>query len=144
MTENLTLRIAQNRVRAYTDESDDLMKRHEEAMECCDCEDLLQIGIDAHKWLRRAEDTMREAVYLGLFEFTHEVKETLDILYAAWLEPCEFAEKWILFLDKREYIPDNLAAFRNACEKVEDTLQHRDWQNLATSTRASSEAEEVW
>lgn len=144
MADNLALMIAHRRVHAYADESDRLMQRHAEAMECRDCEEFLKKGMDAFKWLRCAEETMREADYEGLYEMTAEVRSALDRLSAAWLTPCEFAETWISSLAERGYAPDNLKEFRETCEEAEDLVQRRHWQNQATAMRALNSAEEVW
>ena len=144
MSDNLALSLARIRVHAYADASGELMKQHAEAMECRDCEDFLKMGIEAYQWLQRAEDTMREADYAGIFEFTRETRETLDTLYVAWLKPCEFAEKWIASLNNRSYFPDNLSKFRDACERAQESVQNRDWQNRATNTRVLGTAEESW
>lgn len=144
MSENLALKIAHRRVHAYADESDELMQRHAEAMECRNCEAFLKMGIDAFKWVRRAEETIREADYEGISELTPEVQKALDLLYTAWMNPCEFAERWILSLANRGYVPENLEKFRNACEEAEGTIERRNWQRKATAARALNSAEEAW
>jgi hypothetical protein len=144
MAENLALTLAHRRVHAYADESDELIRRHAEAMECHDCEDFLKKGIDAFKWLRRAEETVREADYEGIRETTPEIQESLALLYAAWMTPCEFAERWISSLAMRGYTPGNVEKFRSACEEAEETLQRRSWQSRANAARALNSAEEEW
>ncbi|HUG91645.1 MAG TPA: hypothetical protein VML55_12465 [Planctomycetaceae bacterium] len=37
------------------------------------CEEMIEAGLDAYRWLRRAEGTLREADDRGLFNFTSEV-----------------------------------------------------------------------
>ena len=60
MDENIILQVARGRVDKYAGESVDLMRQHAEAMECRDCEDYLKRGIDAFKWVQRAQDMLRE------------------------------------------------------------------------------------
>lgn len=144
MADNLALIIARRRVHDYATESHELMQNHAEAMECRDCEDFLAKGIDAFKWLRNAEDTMREADYQGVFEFSEPIQQALDALYEMWLVPCRFADTWIESIAARGYVPDNLKKFREACEEADYTVQHRDWKKKATKARVSSSAEEEW
>lgn len=144
MSKNILLSVASKRVHSYIGESDDLMGRHSQAMECRDCEDFLKHGIDTFKWLHSAEKFLREADYQGISEFDREVQESLKRLYIEWLRPCEFAEKWIASLEKRGLRPDNLKLFRDTCDQVRDIVQRRDWQNRATHARVLSTAKEDW
>ena len=110
--DNLALRTARKHVQNYSYESDDLMLRHAEAIDCRDCEDLLQLGIDAFKWLGRADRVIRSAVYRGLAEYDPSLDVALAALYAEWLKPCTFAEGWIAQQEQRGFRVDNLAEFR--------------------------------
>ena len=100
-------------------------------MECRDCEEFLAEGIEAFRWLRTAEDIMREGDYQGVFEFTAELQKVLDLLYSAWLVPLEFVENWISSLAARGYTPKNLPKFRKVCEEAE---VHRRAPQLAKSS----------
>jgi hypothetical protein len=116
--DNLAFRTARLHVHNYSDQSDDLMRRHAEAIECRDCEDFLQLGIDAFKWLGRADRVIRSAVYRGVAEHDPSLDVALATLYAEWLRPCTFAERWIAQQESRGYRVDNLAEFRVCCEEV--------------------------
>ena len=144
MSDNTALTLAQRRVQAYASESDDLMKRHAEAMECRDCEDFLRKGIETHNLLRSVEKVVRESDCEGISEFSPEAQDELDALYVSWLKPCEFAELWIASLRERGYTPDNLDEFRKACVIARDTVESRDWQLAVTESREVSSAEEPW
>ena len=91
------------------------MLRHAEAIDCRDCEDLLQLGIDAFKWLGRADRVIRSAVYRGLAEYDPSLDVALAALYAEWLKPCTFAEGWIAQQEQRGFRVDNLAEFPSSC-----------------------------
>lgn len=148
MYDNIILSLASRRVRAFADDEqrrhETLIQSHEDALACRDCEGFLQLGIEAFKWLRRAEETMREADYEGLFDFDRETQDALDALYEAWIPPCKYAEEWIRILGERGYRPDNLDEFRNAQEGVSEIIEHRDWKSRARTYRAVAEAEEPW
>ena len=100
--------------------------------------------IDAYRWLRRAEETMREADYEGIFDFSCQMQDALDTLYIAWLEPCDFVEKWISSLEACQHRPDNSEDFRRACDDVREIVERRDWSNRSTSARVLSMTEEQW
>jgi hypothetical protein len=116
--DNLALRTARLHVRDYTGESDDLVRRHAEAIDCRECEDFLQLGIDAFQWLGRADRVIRSAVYRGLAEYNPSLDVALATLYAEWLRPCTLAERWIAEQEQRGFRVDNLADFRACCEEV--------------------------
>jgi hypothetical protein len=144
MSGNIPLNLAQKRVHAYAEQYDDVIALHHQAMDRMDCEEFLQLGIDALKSLRMAEETLREAAYEGIFEFRPEVREALDTLYNAWLRPCEAAGEWIERLRLSQHVPDNLDAFRKACEIAHEIVGRRDWRNRTSSARALCEAGESW
>ena len=116
--------IAQQRVRAYS-ERDALMEQHAQAMKCRDCEDLLDCGIEAYKWLRKADETLREAAKAG-FDVTVEVRDALDLLYRTWLGPCKHAERRIQEQQEAGFEVSNLAEFRDACEFVKRQVREQE------------------
>jgi hypothetical protein len=144
MTGNLVLNLAHRRVRAYSEETDRLIGDHHEAMHCRDCEDFLQNGIDTLLRIRRAEETLREADYEGIFAFDAATRSAVGALYRTWLQPCEFAETWIAELREMGHVPDNLDEFRAACEFAKDAVAQVDWQERATRARALTSSEEPW
>lgn len=144
MSENVALRLAQLCVHEYADECRDVLKDHAEAMNCRDCEEFLQKGINAFKFLRYAEEVMRQADYRGIESFTEELRETVGKLYGAWSGPCEMAEKWITALDKEGYVPDNLKAFREACDQVQEIVEQQEWRGRSAHARNLSTSDEPW
>jgi hypothetical protein len=119
-----SLLIATQRVKAYR-ERDALMEQHAQAMECRDCEDFLQAGIEAYKWLRQADESLREAAKAG-FDVGEEAKQALDTLYRCWLDPCEHAERRIQEQQKVGFPIANLPAFREACTFVERQVRKQE------------------
>jgi hypothetical protein len=144
MARNLILEVAQGRVNQYADESVSLMRRHAEAMECRDCEDYLKRGIEALCWLRKAEDMLREADAQGICPLSPELRQSINVLYSAWLRPCADADKWIEDLGVRGYVPDNIGEFRGACEEAEEIAERKDWQDKATRARLLNSSQEEW
>ena len=51
-----SLRTARQQVRLFEDQSADLLREHHRAMECRDCEDSLQLGIEAFTGLSGPPD----------------------------------------------------------------------------------------
>lgn len=119
-----SLLIARQRVDAYS-QRDALMEQHAEAMKCRDCEDLLHCGIEAYKWLRRADETLREAAKAG-FDVGEEAKEALDLLYRTWLRPCERAERRIREQQELGFTIKNLDEFRAACSFVKRQVRKQE------------------
>lgn len=135
MSENLCLDVAQRRVRDYTDEADSVIAHHFQAEDCWKCQEFIQKGISAYKWLRRAEEFMREADYQGIQEYTTAAQDAVEAMYRAWLCPCEFAEQWIKSNIERGFHLDNLVEFREICEEVQDVIQNREWRHSAKRAR---------
>jgi|GEM_PF-3099255 len=143
MTGNLCLNVAERRVREFADEADALLASHSEAMECWKCQELLQKGIDAYRWLTQADAFLREADYQGVFDFSPELQDAVNTLYQAWLQPCEFAERRIVALLERGYQLDNLQEFREICEQVEEIIDNREWRKAAAQARILASSEDT-
>jgi len=122
-TESLAYRTAQERVRNYNRESEGLTQAHQEAMDCRECEALLQLGIDAFHWIIRADRVIRNAVYDGVVACKAEVEEGIRSLCRSWLSPCQFAEKWIAKLQELGYQIANLDEFRECCEEMQAIVE---------------------
>jgi hypothetical protein len=116
----------------------------ENAMECRDCEEHLQKGIVALKWLQSAERTLRQADYEGLKTFSPELQRALYRLYEKWLAPCEAAQKRIVSLEANGYSPDNLVAFAEACEIANDIVQRRYYSDAVSDSVENAMSQEEW
>jgi hypothetical protein len=122
----LAFRNALHHVRRYTNETDDLMNRHAEAIDCRDCEDFLQLGIDAFNWLNRADESIRRAICAGSIQHDHKIERALHVMYARWLRPCVHAERWIAVQEQRGFRVDNLRTFRECCAEVRAIVDNND------------------
>lgn len=111
-----SLRLAEKHVEEYRD-YDVLISQHKEAMECRDCEDFLALGIEAFKWLRRADKILRHAAIKGL-DVSADAVGALATLYHLWLLPCSHAEERIKQQEEKKYHPRNVKDFREASEFV--------------------------
>lgn len=121
MADSLAIRSARLHVKSFSDESD-VIQSSSEALECRDCEDFLQLGIDAFRWLNRADEHIRRAVFAGV-PHNEEADRALIALYKAWLAPCAVAEGRVASQENRGYQVDNLAEFRNCVAEVEALLK---------------------
>lgn len=117
MADSLAFRSAQTHVKCFSDESN-IIEQSNQALECRDCEDFLQLGIDAFRWLNRADESIRLAVFAG-YPHNEAADNALAALYKAWLDPCVPAERWIAIQEERGYHIDNLTEFRNCVAEVE-------------------------
>lgn len=138
---SIAFKSARRHVRFYARQSQ-LMERHEEAMDCRDCEDFLQLGIEALKWLQRAEEELRLSVYSGERQNSIELSDSLDRMYHMWLMPVHSAEQWVAIQATRGYTPDNLYEFRQSCEQAREVVENRDWSRVSECSRSVQPAED--
>jgi hypothetical protein len=120
-----TLRLAQKHVEEYA-RREEAMDQHRAVMKKCDtCESFLCLGINAYRWLKQADDTLREAAREGL-EVPEECRDELEIAYRDWLKPCPHAERLIEEQQELGYKPENLEEFKRACEDVKKQVRLLD------------------
>lgn len=115
-SDTLAYRSAKKHVADFQHESD-LLRAHAEAMECRDCESLLQLGIDAFEWLGRADTQYQFAMCDGM-EWSPEFEAALLQLYRQWLEPCESVQQWIQSLEQRGFQVENRQRFLKCINEV--------------------------
>jgi hypothetical protein len=135
-TDTLDFRTAQKHVANYKQESKLLMQAQQEAMDCRDCEAFLQLGIDAFRWIIRADRVVRSAFYNGVAEYDHGLDGQIAVLCREWLTPCEYAEMWIAKQLERRYQISNLAEFHKCCEEMRAIVEaqgHSDGEPLPPS-----------
>ena len=118
---DLSLRLAEKHIEEYRDR-DAIISPHHEAMECRDCEDFLELGIEAYKWLRRADRMLRQAAVKGI-DVSAEATDALATLYRCWLIPCSHAEERIKQQEDRGFVPRNAEAFRDVREQVKQQVR---------------------
>ncbi|MCE9545301.1 MAG: hypothetical protein K8T25_07265 [Planctomycetia bacterium] len=140
-TEMLELRIARESVQDF---HDNLMQAHAEAMDCLECEELLDKGISAYKWLSQAEATLREGAARGICPFTDKLRQALETLYYFWLDPCKYAEERIAAALEKGYNPDNLQEFRDCCERVRAWIEENEWRKRTRATSRRLANSEPW
>ncbi len=120
-----SLQLAKKFVEEYGARDDQLTQEHVAAMQCRDCEEFLEAGIEAQKWLRQSANVLREAARAGI-EVSRDAKEALDHLYRAWLRPCPNAEARIREQEERGFKVANLAEFQAARDHVMTRVQAMD------------------
>jgi hypothetical protein len=125
-----SLRIAQRHVELYSSQDKGLMAQHRQAMECRACEQFLNTGIEAYKWVKHADDVLREAARQG-FEVKDECVEVLNLLYRQWLVPCRHAMKWVETQQANGFVIGNLEEFEAAKQDVRKQVQRqKDYATL--------------
>jgi hypothetical protein len=125
MTTSLEIAVARRLVESYADVSGQWKTEHRDAQDRRACQEWMQKGIDAFRWLQRAEETLTQAEFHGVHEMTAEERGAIESLYVAWLVPCAATEEWINVLEDRGYPPENLAEFRAACATVRRIVSDR-------------------
>ena len=126
-SQDYSLKLAEKHVSEYSNQ-DSFNERHREAMECRNCEDFLELGINAFKWLTQADETIRQAAIEGL-EVSENIPEVIATLYRAWLRPCDRAEALIKEQRERGFRLKNLNEFRDACDFVRQQVRLMDMEN---------------
>jgi hypothetical protein len=140
----IAMRAAEGQVSLYIDQFEKLIKQHIHAMECRDCEDFLQSGIDAFKWIQRARQNYQQSIFDGQASHNIKIENQFTQLYQNWLTPCDNAEKWIKLQIDRGFYPDNLKEFRACCEEVRDLLEQRSLAENGRISRTQSPDEDQW
>lgn len=107
--------------------TDPVLQDHAIAMECRDCEEMLDRGMRAYKWLMTCDETRQAADARGLMEYRGELYEEVTNLFRQWLVSARHAEQWIRQLEQRSYAPANLPQFQAASESVVTTIEDREW-----------------
>ena len=120
-----SLRIAQRHVEMYSNQDSLMTAQHRDAMECRACEEFLSLGIGAYKWIRQADETLREAARQG-FEVPEEAVNALRLLYRRWLTPCRRASKLIDAQKANGFLIGNLGEFNAACEYVRSQVRRQE------------------
>ena len=129
MSTDLSLRLAQKYVEEYEGRCDGIMRRHSEAMQCRDCEELLEHGLKAYQWIRQADETIRQAAIENVCTTDEELAllatapQSLHLVFDLWLRPCEHLEPRIAELERTGYTVAHAADFRAACEYVRRWLE---------------------
>jgi hypothetical protein len=135
--------LAEKHIQEYQDR-DAILSQHRQAMKCRDCEDFLGLGIQAFKWLKRADQTIREATIKG-FEVTPDVPEALAHLYRGWLLPCAHAEDQIRRQREQGFELRNLEEFEKARNFVEQQVRLLDMEeDVERAAQGDSFDEEFW
>jgi hypothetical protein len=126
MKTGLAFRAAQQHVRFYEQEADDVMAEHQEAMDCRDCEAYLQLGIDAFEWLIRADAAFRRGYANNEMEFDEEVALAFQELARLWLRPSARADNWAMTQIAKGFTIGNLDRFRICCKEMQAIVEFHE------------------
>lgn len=94
------------------------------------CEEWLQSGIDAYKWLARSEEAARLADAEGLAELTPAADAAIAGLYQRWLAQYDLAEPWIANVLGEGHSLENLPNFQECGSLVRDWLEQHEFYLL--------------
>ncbi len=134
----LAFREARRHVYRFSDESE-ILRDHREAMECLDCEAVVQLGIDAFRWMVLADESVRRLIYSGT-QFDADMSEMLTQLFRHWLKPCGVVNGWIAVQKQRGYDLPNLEEFRRCEREVQAIVRSLDADELTDSMSAARDA----
>jgi hypothetical protein len=125
--------LACSKIRDF-DDFDAVMKEHLAAMDCRGCEEFLEFGLNAFKWLISCDEAMHEADAQGLRDYRGALYDDVTGLFRMWQRRSQDALAWIARLEQRGYTPDNVSRFHAACEAVAAIVEDRDWHARSSAT----------
>ena len=126
LLDTLAYRTARSHITDFNGESDGLISRHREAMECWECEALIQLGIDAFAWLQRADQQVRSLLASGKMQPDSQLDDAFEHLYTEWLRPAERINTWAATQLERGFEIGNLAEFRRVASEALDIVQNSE------------------
>ncbi len=142
LDQDYSLKLAKKHVEEYS-KQDSIKALHNEAMECRDCEDWLEIGLEAFRWLKQADQTIRQAAVEG-FAVSSSAPNSIATLYRAWLRPCDRAEGLAKEQIGRGFRLKNLTEFREACEFVRQQVRIIDLEDALDEAQQGEVFDEVF
>jgi hypothetical protein len=104
-----------------------------------DWEDLIQLGIEAFRWIERADARWRDSIRTSAASFSQHDEQSITSLYDAWLQSYADLESKIARHANDELAPENLTELRDCCEQVQEVLETRAWVNRSRVARTSAE-----
>lgn len=122
--------------------TEQLLKDHQEAMECRDCEDFLRLGIEAFQWLQKAHQNIQDDVYHGRSVYDEHVERAVTKLYQRWLKPYDTAQRWMKSLRDQGFELDNAVDFARCCHEASSILEERLMAEAARRARLQSSGDD--
>ncbi|HVA46479.1 MAG TPA: hypothetical protein VNH11_08905 [Pirellulales bacterium] len=139
--ESLELAVAQ---KSLDDYSAALANGDVQSLKAVACQRLVQQGIDAFQWIVKAEETIRQAAYQGLIDFSPELDETLEALYRGWLARCEQMQALIRQQILQGGDLDNVSEFARCRDSARDWIERHAWRKASSESLARRSASEPW
>ena len=97
-----------------------------------DCNQQVRAAIEAYRWLRRADDVMREAAYEGLIELSPEHQRSVAALLQTWLER---GENLLARLRSPQISSEHLDEFQRVFEEATELAESLEWLSVARRGR---------
>lgn len=133
--QSLELAIAQKALDEY---SATVANGDAEARDTAACQRRLGQAIDSFQWIVRAEETIRQAVYQGLIEFSAELDEAIEALYRGWLVSSEATER---VLAEIQECPQDAAEFRAITSQARERINAMAWARKSRKFRSGEAVE---
>ena len=135
MSSDLSFELAQKHTQSF---AENVLHEHHDAMQCRDCEEMLEAGITAFKWIVIAEKVLREADQNGIMDLTLETENAITALWEYWIKPVEKAEQLIAQTLEKGFVPDNMNEFRNVKTIAIETFERIGLINASRNRLFSS------
>ena len=109
--------IVQKYVEDYEGRCGEIMRQHFEAMQCRDCEELLEQGLNAYQRVRQADETIRLPARENLSTTEEDLAllarapQSLRFVFDLWLRPAERLEWRVLDPERTGYTMAHAADF---------------------------------
>jgi hypothetical protein len=105
------------------------------------CEGALIEGLDAIRWIRRADETMRAADYDGIFDYTEDLQSSMKMLLDDWMQKAGSVAQSAHELESRGAILPSSTAFREMLLNVQELIDSAD---LIRPMASSAFLDEPW
>lgn len=138
---NLDLELAECQLQQF-EHDDPVLRDHREAEDYWRCEEFLKVGIEAYKFLSRAEEAFIVADVAGIAEYSAELQSFVKALYGRWLATCPSAVEWINRLSAQGHDVENRKAFLACVDLVQDWTErdhHCEFGKSAAEERYRAE-----
>jgi hypothetical protein len=135
---NLIFDLATRRVAHYGHPA---QRGHDLAEDAAACEQALLEGLDAIRWIRRADETMRAADYEGIFDYTEDLQSSMKMLLNDWMKKASSVAQSAHELESRGAILPSSTAFREMLQGVRQQIESAE---LTWPMASSAFSDEPW
>jgi len=125
---NSVLRIVRASVQTYTSEAESWKRDHAAAMECCDFEDFLEMGVDLFDDLVKIDEKYRARVFAGKEQYDEDDNNAIYASFILWLIPCKIVERALEAFEHKFGTVKHAQEFRARCQEAKSILSdHKEF-----------------